>query len=358
MVSEHAAPSTGFAIAGRPIGHGAPTYVIAEISANHLGEKNRALRLVAAAAEAGADAVKLQTFTAETITLDADSAHFRIAAGTTWDGRTLHDLYREAAMPWEWTNGLKDRATDVGITLFSSPFDTSAVEYLEGIGVPAYKIASAEIVDVGLIGRVAATGKPMIISTGMATMAEIEEAVETARRAGATQIALLKCTSAYPAPPDEVNLRTIPHLAAAFDLPVGLSDHTLGIAVPVASIALGAAIVEKHFTLARADGGPDAAFSLEPHEFRRMVDEIRVAEQALGAVSYRPTAREAPSRILRRSLFVVADVRQGEPFSADNVRSIRPGHGLHTRHLEQVIGRRAARDIARGTPLSWDLVAG
>lgn len=345
-------------IGDRVVGRGAPTYVIAEVSANHGQHLERAIELVRAAARAGADAVKFQTYTPDTITIDAPGAEFQIRAGTVWDGRTLYDLYREAYTPWDWFPALAEEAAGNRIQFFSSPFDPTAVDLLERLDVPAYKIASAEIIDLGLIRRVASTRKPMIISTGMATMAEIEEAVQAARDGGAEQIALLKCTSAYPAPPDEVNLRTIPHMEAAFGVPVGLSDHTLGIAVPVAAVALGAAIVEKHVTLARVDGGPDAGFSLEPDEFRRMVDEIRVAEQALGAVSYSPTSREEPSRILRRSLFVVADVREGEPFSAENVRSIRPGHGLHTRHLGEVIGRRAARDVERGTPLSWDLVAG
>jgi len=343
-------------IAGRPIGGGAPTYVIAELSANHQGRLESALRLVTAAADAGADAVKLQTYTPDTITLEADGPEFRIGAGTVWDGRTLYDLYAEAATPWEWHVPLQRAAADQGMQFFSSPFDDSAVEFLEGLAVPAYKIASFEIVDVGLIARVAKTGKPMIISTGMATLNEIVEAVDAARSHGATELALLKCTSAYPAPPEESNLLTIPDMAARFGLPIGLSDHTLGIAAPIAAVALGAAIVEKHLTLSRADGGPDGAFSLEPDEMKAMVDGIRSAEKALGAVSYEPTEREAPSRILRRSLFTVQAVRAGQPFTMRNVRSIRPGHGLHTRHLAEVLEGTAARDIERGTPLDWELV--
>jgi pseudaminic acid synthase len=344
----------GIEIAGRRIGPGHPPYVIAELSANHGQQLERALELVGLAADAGADAVKLQTYTPDTITLASDKPWFRIASGTRWDGRTLHDLYAEAYTPWEWHADLKAEADRRGIHLFSSPFDSMAVELLEGIGVPAYKIASFELVDLGLIRLVASTGKPMIMSTGMATLAEIEEAVVTAREAGATQIALLKCTSAYPAPPEEANLRTIPHLAAAFDLPVGLSDHTMGSAVPIAAVAVGAVIVEKHMTRARADGGPDGAFSTEPEEFAEMVRGIRHAASALGVVSYTATEHEAGSRRLRRSLFVVADVARGEPFTAENVRSIRPGDGLHTRHLDEVIGRRAARDVERGSPLRWD----
>ena len=344
-------------IAGRPIGSNAPTYVIAELSANHRNSFEAALRLVSAAADAGVDAVKLQTYTPDTITLDSDRPEFRIGSGTVWDGRTLHDLYAEAATPWEWHEPLQRAATDRGLHFFSSPFDDSAVELLEGLEVPAYKVASFEIVDVGLIARVARTGKPMIMSTGMATLDEITEGVTAARAAGATDLALLKCTSAYPAPPEDADLRTIPDMAARFQLPVGLSDHTLGTAVPVAAVALGAAIIEKHLTLSRADGGPDGGFSLEPAELRDMVDGIRTAEKALGSVNYQPSDLEAPSRILRRSLFVVEPVRAGESFTIQNVRSIRPGHGLHTRHLPEVLGKTATRDIERGTPLEWALVA-
>lgn len=339
------------------IGPGRPTYVIAEVSANHGGDLGRARELVAAAADAGADAIKVQTFTADTITIDSDRPEFRISAGTVWDGQTLHALYKQAAMPWEWQHELKLLAERRNLAFFSSPFDLSAVSFLESLEVPAYKIASAEVVDIGLIRCVAATGKPMIISTGMATFEEIQEAVAAARDAGAAEITLLKCTSAYPAPPEEVNLRTIPHMAETFGVPVGLSDHTMGIAVPVAAVAMGAAIVEKHITLSRADGGPDSGFSLEPSEFTDMTSQIRVAERALGEVSYSPTAREVESRSLRRSLFVVADVRVGDVFTDSNVRSIRPAHGLHTRHLPDILGRPAARDIERGSPLEWDMVA-
>lgn len=344
-------------IAERQIGGGAPTYVIAELSANHRGSFEAAVRLVEAAAEAGADAIKLQTYTPDTITIRSDRPEFRIGAGTTWDGRTLHDLYAEAFTPWEWHEPLQRAATDCGLHFFSSPFDATAIDLLERLDVPAYKIASFEIVDVGLIQRVAKTGKPLILSTGMATLDEIEEAVNAARSAGGTDLALLKCTSAYPALPEETNLRTIPDMVERFAAPVGLSDHTLGTAVPIAAVALGAVIVEKHLTMSRAEGGPDGGFSLEPSEYRSMVDGIRAAERALGTVRYEPTAREAGSRVLRRSLFAVDEIRAGEAFSERNVRSIRPAHGLHTRHLPELIGRRAARDIARGTPISWELVA-
>lgn len=344
-------------IAGRPIGVGAATYVIAELSANHRQQIDAAVRLVDAAAEAGADAVKLQTYTADTITMDASGAEFRIESGTLWDGRTLHELYAEAATPWEWHEPLQRRAAERGLDFFSSAFDATSVDFLERLGVPAFKIASFEIVDIGLIQRVARTGKPMIVSTGMATLDEIDEAVSAAREAGAGQLALLKCTSAYPAPIEESDLRTIPDMASRFGVPVGLSDHTLGTLAPVVAVALGAAIIEKHLTLSRADGGPDGAFSLEPAEFATMVREIRTAERALGSVSYDPSAHEVASRGLRRSLFVTEDIRAGETFTEENLRSIRPGHGLHTRHLPELIGRRAARDISRGTPMTWEFVS-
>lgn len=332
------------------------TYIIAEMSANHNQDFERAVQLVHAAKEAGADAIKLQTYTPDTITIDSDKEYFRIK-GTLWDGRTLHDLYGEAYTPWEWQPKLKEVADDLGMDLFSTPFDFTAVDFLETMNVPAYKIASFENIDLPLIRRVAQTGKPMIMSTGMATLAEIDEAVRTARDAGCRELALLKCTSAYPAPPEEANLRTIPHLAEAFDVVAGLSDHTLGIQVPVAAVALGARIIEKHFTLARSDGGADSAFSLEPHEFKQMVDAVRITEKALGQVHYGITEKDAESRVFRRSLFVVQNIKAGDVFTEDNVRSIRPGYGLHTRYLDEIIGRRASKDIERGTPLSWNFVA-
>lgn len=345
-------------IAERLIGDGAPTYVIAELSANHRQRLESAMQLVDAAADAGADAVKLQTYRPDTITIDVRRPEFRIESGTVWDGRMLYDLYAEAFTPWEWHEPLQRRATERGLHFFASPFDHTAVDLLESLRVPAYKIASFEIVDVGLLARVAATGKPMIISTGMATLEEVEEGIAAAVGAGATELALLKCTSAYPAPPEETNLRTIPDMAARFGVPVGLSDHTLGTSVPIAAVGIGAAIIEKHLTLSRTDGGPDAGFSLEPDDFAQMVEGIRTAERAIGRVSYEPSAHEASSRALRRSLFAVEDIRAGEPLSTTNVRSIRPGHGLHTRYLPMLMGRRAVRDIERGTPMAWDLVDG
>jgi pseudaminic acid synthase len=343
---------------GRRIGAGRPMYVVAEMSANHHQDFDQALRILEEAKAAGADAVKLQTYTPDTLTIDCENEHFRIGPGTLWEGRFLHELYGEACMPWEWHAPLQERARELGLDLFSTPYDATAVEYLEGLDMPAVKIASFEIVDLPLIRRAARSGKPLILSTGMATLDEIGEAIAAARGAGASEIALLKCTSAYPSPPEEVHLRTIPHLAATFGLPVGLSDHTLGTAVPVASVALGCALLEKHFTLSRRRPGPDSAFSLEPEEFREMVAMIRTAEAALGRVHYGVEEREAASRVFRRSLFVVADMRAGEEFTPTNLRSIRPGAGLPPKHLEAILGRRAATDIARGTPLSWNLVAG
>ena len=339
------------------IGEGSPTYCIAELSANHGGDFERAVQIVKAAKDAGADAVKLQTYTADTITLASDKKCFQIAGGTLWDGRTLHDLYQEAFTPWEWQPKLKQVADDLGMQLFSSAFDDTAVDFLEQMNVPAHKLASFELVDIGLIRKMARTGKPLIMSTGMASEAEIDEAVQVARAAGATEIALLKCTSAYPAPPEEANLRTIPELARRFDCPAGLSDHTMGIAVPVAAVALGACIVEKHMCLSRADGGPDSAFSLEPQEFKAMVDAVRVAEKALGSVRFAWGTREASGLQFRRSLFVVENVKRGDIFTKSNVRSIRPADGLHPRHLDEVLGQRAVCDIERGTPLQWNLVA-
>lgn len=345
-----------FAINGRSIGPTHPTYIIAEMSANHNQQFDEAVKIIAAAKEAGADAVKLQTYTPDTITIDSDKPPFQIGKGTIWEGKNLYKLYGEAFTPWEWQPKLFEAAADLGLDCFSSPFDETAVSFLETLNPPAYKIASFENVDLPLIRRIAQTGKPIIMSTGMATLAEIDEAVQTTRTAGATDLALLKCTSAYPAPAEEMNLRTIPHMAEAFQVPVGLSDHTLGITVPVTAVALGACIIEKHFTLSRAVPGPDSAFSLEPEEFRAMVTAVRTAEKALGQVSYTITPREESSRVFRRSLFVVQDMKAGEPFTAENVRSIRPGYGLHTRYLGQIIGRFAAQNIERGTPLDWSLV--
>jgi len=346
------------AFGSRHIGQGESVYIIAEMSANHNQDFDKAVKIIEAAKESGADAVKLQTYTPDTMTISCDNEYFQIGKGSLWEGRNLYDLYGEAYMPWDWQPKLKKIANGLGLDLFSTPFDLSAVDFLEEMGVPIHKVASFEIVDIPLIEKMAQTGKPLIISTGMATLAEIEDAVQAARNAGATQIALLKCTSAYPAPPEEMNLRTIPHLAQAFNVPAGLSDHTLGIAVPVAAAALGACIVEKHFTLSRDAPGPDSAFSLEPREFKTMVDAIRVAEKALGEVHYKVGEREAASRVFRRSLFVVKDMKAGEVFTEENVRSIRPGYGLQPKFLAEVLERKAAQDISWGTPLEWKLILG
>ena len=343
-------------INGRDISVRGRAYVIAEISANHQQDFAKAVQLVEAAKAAGADAVKLQTYTADTITIASDRSEFSIGTGTIWEGRTLHDLYQEAYTPWEWQPKLKTLAEGLGLDCFSSPFDATAVEFLEKMRVPAWKIASFELVDLPLIRLVARTGKPVIISTGMASVAEIAQAVDTARAAGCTQLALLKCTSSYPARFDEMNLRTIPDLVARFAVPVGLSDHSPGSAVPVAAVALGACIIEKHIILSRADGGPDAPFSLEPAEFQRLVEDVRAAEQALGRVSYEVSETEAASRVFRRSLFAVKDIAAGEEFTAQNVASIRPAHGLPPKVLDQVLGRHAAVAVERGTPLAWPMI--
>ena len=348
----------GFTVNGRAIGPGHPTYVVAEMSGNHNQSFDQAVKIIHAAKQAGADAIKLQTYTADTITIKCDNPYFRVGTGMLWEGRTLYDLYQEAHTPWDWQPKLKRVADDLGLDFFSTPFDDTAVDFLEGLGVGVHKIASFEVLDLPLIRKVAATGKPIIMSTGMASLAEIDEAVSTARQAGCTELALLKCTSAYPAAPEEMNLRTIPNLAEAFGVVAGLSDHTMGVAVPAAAVALGASIVEKHFTLSRKDPGPDSAFSLEPPEFKAMVDAVRVVEKALGEVRYRVSEKEAASKAFRRSLFVVKDIKAGEVYTKENLRCIRPGQGLAPRYLDEVMGRKAARDIARGTPLDWNLVTG
>jgi len=344
-------------ILGRPIGPGHPAYIIAEISANHGQSLDTALALVDAAHAAGADAVKLQTYTADTLTLDSDKPWFRIGGGTLWDGRTLHQLYQEAFTPWEWHPRLQERAASLGLHLFSSPFDFTAVDFLDSLGVPAYKIASFELVDLPLIAKASATGKPLIMSTGMATVEEITEAVQAARTAGARDIALLKCTSAYPARPEDIHLRTLADMRERFGTIAGLSDHTPGSAVAVAAVALGASIIEKHIIRRRSDGGPDAAFSMEPEEFAAMVGDIRTAEKALGSIRYEISPQEEASRAFRRSLFVTRPVRQGEAFTAENVRSIRPSNGLHPRHYEQVLAKKAACDLEAGTPLALEHLA-
>jgi pseudaminic acid synthase len=338
------------------IGKGRPTYIVAEISANHNQDYGLAVKTIKEASKCGANAVKLQTYTPETLTIDCGNRYFRIKE-TVWEGKTLYQLYGEAYTPWEWQPKLKDVAGSLGLDLFSTPFDSTAVDFLEEMGVPAYKVASFEIVDLPLLRKVAKTGKPIILSTGMSSLAEIDEAVRVIKQTGGNDLALLKCTSAYPAPVEEMNLRTIPHLSQAFGIPVGLSDHTLGLAAPVAAVALGAAIVEKHFTLSRSISGPDSIFSTEPEEFKAMVKAIRETEKALGEISYESTENEKSSRVFRRSLFVVQKIEKGEEFTERNVRSIRPGYGLLPRYLNEILGKRAARNIERGTPMSWKLIA-
>jgi len=359
MTTNHilqAAALPSIQIGDRQIASGRPVYLVAELSANHGGSKQGALDLIRAAKTAGADAVKLQTYTAETMTLRSDRPEFRIGGGTLWDGRSLYDLYQEAHTPWEWHADLFAEARRLGMDCFSTPFDGSAINFLETFEPAAYKVASFELVDLELLKRIAAKGRPVIVSTGMATLSEIADAVTALRDAGCRQLALLKCTSSYPAPPEEANLRTIPHLAETFGCPVGLSDHTLGTAVPIAATALGACIVEKHLTLSRTAPGPDQAFSLEPAEFATMVQAVRTAEAALGRVHYGLSPAEIKSRAFRRSLFAVADIPAGEPLTSQNVRSIRPGHGLPPKALPLILGRRAAKNIARGEPLTWDCV--
>jgi len=343
------------AIAGRRIGAGEPPFVIAELSANHNGSLDRALSIMDAAKQAGADAVKIQTYTADTITIDHDGPGFNIEGGL-WSGKTLYALYEEAHTPWDWHPALFAKGRELGLVVFSSPFDASAVDFLETLKAPAYKIASFELIDLPLIHKCATTGKPLVMSTGMADLKEIGEAVEAARAAGAREIVLLHCTSGYPTPPEDSDLRTIPHLASAFGVPVGLSDHTPGIGAALAAVALGASVIEKHFTLSRADGGPDSAFSLEPAELAALCANTRVAWQALGGVRYDKTASERGNVQFRRSLYVVADMKAGEALTAKNLRSIRPGYGLAPKFYDMLLGKRVNRDVTRGTPMSWDLL--
>ena len=342
-------------IAGREIGEGCPPYIIAELSGNHNGDLARAFKIMKAARDAGADAVKLQTYTADTITIDHDGPEFKITDGL-WKGRTLYELYEEAATPWDWHEALFDKGKELGITVFSSPFDDTAVDMLQTLDAPAYKIASFEIIDVPLIEKAAATGKPLIISTGMATRAEVQDAVDAARGAGCESIALLHCISAYPTSPADSNLKSMPELSRSFGTLSGLSDHTLGNTTAIAAVALGAAVIEKHVTLRRDDGGPDAAFSLEPAELAALVQDARVTWSALGEVRYGPSAAETGSLKFRRSLYAVSDISAGDKIAESDVRSIRPALGLPPKHLADVIGRHAATTIKRGTPISWDLL--
>ena len=348
---------TNLSIAGRPIGRDHAPWIIAEMSGNHNQSLDRALAIVDAAAAAGAHALKIQTYTAETMTLDLNRGEFAITdPQSLWAGKSLFDLYREAHTPWEWHAPIFKRCAERGLVGFSSPFDFTAVDFLEKLKVPCYKIASFEIVDLPLIRRAAATGKPLILSTGMATLSEIDDAVRAARGAGARDLILLKCTSEYPATAEDSHVRTIPHLRDLFGVEVGLSDHTPGIGVPVAAVALGATVIEKHFTLDRSAGGVDSAFSLEPAELKALVVETERARRSLGRVAYGPQEGEKPSGQFRRSLYVARDMKPGDAFTPDNLRSIRPGRGLSPKHYEVLLGKRVTRAVPRGTPASWDLI--
>ena len=343
-------------IGKRYVGEGEKTFVVAEVSATHLQDYGRAEAIIKAAAQAGADAVKLQTYTPDTITLDCDNDYFQITQGTIWDGTTLHKLYEEAYTPWEWQPRLMEYANGLGLECFSSPFDATAVDFMKEMDMPAYKVASFEINDIPLIRKIAGLGKPVILATGIAYLEDMERALQVCKEEGNEQVVLLKCTSAYPSPYEEVNLKVIPNMAQVFDCITGLSDHSMGTAAAVASVALGAKMVEKHLTLSRADGGPDGAFSMEPDEFKKMVDEIRIVEKALGKVTYELSEKQKRSREDGRSLFVVKNMKEGEIFTEENVRSIRPAFGLHTMYLDEIMGKRARTDISKGTPLDWKLI--
>jgi len=344
-------------IESRQIGCNVAPFVIAEMSGNHNQSLERALEIVEAAARSGAHALKIQTYTPDTMTIDLDEGEFHISdPNSLWAGTSLYKLYGEAYTPWEWHKPIFDRCRELGMIGFSTPFDDTAVDFLESLGVPCYKIASFENADIPLIRKVAATGKPMIISTGMASIAELDETVRAAREAGCKDLILLKCTSTYPATAENTNILTIPHLRELFDCEVGLSDHTMGVGVSVASVALGATVIEKHFTMSRADGGVDSAFSMEPAEMAALVVESAHAWQALGKVSYGPTAAEQKSIQFRRSLYVVKDMKAGEPLTRENVRAIRPGLGLPTKYLEQILNKTVKQDVKRGTAMDWDLL--
>ena len=348
---------SNFKILERDIGPENPTYIIAELSCNHNQDKSIALKLIEEAYKAGADAIKLQTYTQDTMTIDCSNSYFTdCLKGTLWEGETLYQLYSRAYTPWEWTKELKDYANSLGMDLFSSPFDTTAVDFLESLDIPAYKIASFEIVDHVLIKRIAQTGKPVIISSGMASFKELKEAIDLLRNNGCTQICMLKCTSAYPAKPSDANLTTMKDMAEKFNVVTGLSDHTLGIEVPITSVALGGCVIEKHFTLSRNSGSPDDEFSLTPDEFKQMVDSVRIVEQTLGKVTYGGVEKESSSKKFRKSLFVVEDIAKGEKLTNKNIRPIRPANGMHTKYYYDVLGETALNDIKRGTPLHVNLI--
>lgn len=347
-----------FQIGDKKIGENHPTFIIAELSANHMNDFDIAVKTIEAMAEAGADAVKFQTFTPNTITLDCNNVYFQIKQGTVWDGQVLYDLYEDAYMPWDWQPKLKKIAEELGLIVFSSPFDKTSVDFLEDMEVPAYKIASFEINDIPLIEYVASKGKPIIISTGIANLEDIELAIKTCLNMGNEKISLLKCTSSYPAPLDEINLKTIPDMIKKFDLVIGLSDHTLGGEVSTAAVALGAKIVEKHFILDRNMGGPDSEFSMEPHEFKQMVDSIRNVEKALGEINYDLSKKSKINREFSRSLFVAENIRKGDIVTENNVRSVRPNFGLHPKYLKEILGKRINQDLEKGTPFKLDFIMG
>ena len=343
-------------IADRFIGHGYPVFIIAELSANHRQDLRIAIESLKAMKDAGADAVKLQTYTPDTITIDCDNEYFQIKHGTIWDGGRLYDLYKEAYTPWEWHPILKKVANEIGLIFFSSPFDRTAVDFLETLNVPAYKVASLEITDIPLIEYIASKGKPVLISTGIATLSDIAEAIDACKRSGNEQVIILKCTTEYPTPLEDVNINTIPNMIDTFNKFVGLSDHTLGISVPIAAVALGACMVEKHFILSKDLSGPDSAFSLDPQEFASMVKSIREVEKALGKVRYDLSEITLKSREFCRSIFVVNDMKKGETFTSENMRSIRPGYGLAPKYINDILGKKTRQDIKRGTPLTWQLI--
>lgn len=343
-------------INGRTIGNNFPAYVIAEMSGNHNLDFDRAVKIIKAAKDSGADAIKIQTYTADSITLNCDNSFFQITQGTIWDGTTLYKLYEKAYTPWEWQPKLQKIAEGLGLDFFSSPFDFASVDFLDKMSVPAYKIASFEITDIPLIKKIAKLGKPVIISTGIARLSDIELAVDTCKQVGNEDIILLKCCSEYPTPYEDINLKTLPSMGETFDCVVGLSDHTLGTTVAGASVALGGKVVEKHLTLSRAEGGVDSAFSMEPAEFRKMVDDIRIIEQALGKVTYELTEKQKAEREHSRSLFIAENMNKGDVFTSANLRSVRPGFGLHTKHYEELLGKKINRDIKMGTPMSWNFV--
>ena len=344
-------------IASRLVGCNHPPFVIAEMSGNHNQSLERALKIVEEAAKTGVHALKIQTYTPDTMTLDLDEREFHISdPNSLWSGSSLYKLYGEAYTPWEWHKPIFDRARELGIIAFSTPFDDTAVDFLESLNVPCYKIASFENTDLPLIKRVASTGKPLIISTGMATLAELDETVTAARDAGCSELILLKCTSTYPATPENTNILTIPHMREMFNCEIGLSDHTMGIGVSVASVALGATVIEKHFTLNRVDGGVDSTFSMEPAEMSQLVVETERAWQANGGVSYGPTEAEKKSLVFRRSLYIVKDMKAGDIITAENLRAIRPGLGLAPKYIKDLLGRKVVTDISKGTPVSWSIL--